>query len=288
MYTNFGHHIEIKNLLARYYVLNKPGTTKIQDGDKFWGRVDFEWQSPVPFDCTYGFYLNVDAPHPRTHQYTFGSERIPLTPAGVWQGAYLDMPATPFKRHGLADGRSIDTRKEIWLGKDIDLGKKYTVEEWRSGTWWIAAKYGVIWDASINNWRNTRLGEVMPALNDQQAIDWINRYTNWDQTSEISFEEWLLADDAQRIVKAERYGINRSGTVWFDSKSRDNLQTLMGSPWSGFTIMPQDEIRKWINAHKLTTAHRIASDGDADVYTIGVPTPTLDWIDIISAEPQLA
>lgn len=284
-WTKYGWNIDIASLLATYNSdidLNwKTGGVAIADRGKFSGYVSFNYKRNVAGYITYGFYLNIE-PAEQFAQYTFISE-MAYAPTD-WTAAYKYMPERPFSSFGLASGRTIDTVKEVWIG-NVNLGRRYTVEEWASGDKGLmAAPYGIYFVNGV--WQNVRTGEshIWDEYGWQGEVDFINKFAHWSHNQDITLNEWKNCGNwypdqhAIRQAIASRYGILWMNTFWWDTKS-----ALADNRMYDFT---DENLVPWLNAHKLVSDMRIAADGDVDVYMIAVPD--ISWINIISAVPQTA
>lgn len=268
--------ISISNLIATYNSSRDPvqwksGDVTIRDRDLYSGYIEFLYKLDSPIWVTYGFYLNV-LPESR-RQYTYVSEILVAAPD--WTKAWKYLPDRPFQSFDLADGRNIDTLKEVWSGQDLNLGRRYTADEWTTGDrGLLACPYGIYYHDG--RWWNHRSGASYVYESSMQLeVDWINLQADWWLNQTITVDEWDNATQltgnqhAAREAIAGRCGIMWYGDHWWDSKWGDTQDDLTSAAVVDF-----------INSHKLTALHRLASYGDADVYVVDVPRPEVSWLNV--------
>ena len=291
-WTKYGWYIEIDgdSFLATYNsdidANWKSGGVLIKDRGNFSGYVSFGFRTNVQRRVTYGFYLNVK-PGESKQQYAFAQDVLPASE--FWGLAWNYVPPfvdekqspSPFDSYGIGDGRTIDTLKEIWIGQ-VNLGKRYSPADLSiPDQRFIAAEYGIYTDDANGRWVCVRDGSWMLYSDGLEAFSWyINEHANWWLNQDISVWEWDNTQNYGDIAHGLREAIaRRNGFLWLGDRWWDTKSALGDYTLTDFT---SSTVVAWMNARKLKLDMRIASDGDAGVYTVVVPRPTLDWLEISS------
>lgn len=129
LYQKFGYYIAIRNFLALYgvtkagqlpdYLLYSPGgLVPIAEGDKFWGLLQFEYQSNYDFWITGAIGIKIGDAVLRCYGYR--TNPLPASTAWRYSGLYPGFPGSAYEgvysNPVLDVCRRIDALKEIWLG----------------------------------------------------------------------------------------------------------------------------------------------------------------------------